>query len=130
VLFSMISIPVGMGDIPSVWYPLFADDICLRHMEEWILYHIRLSRIYHAMLASYIISRKRYIIKIQQCYESQALLFCLMRNNSSRTITYYLCTLSKTDVTIFCLTGQRRPNYNKGEEKSLVPWDVCYGFSN
>ena len=37
--FTMISVPVGTGDISSLWYRSSSDDICLRHMKERILYH-------------------------------------------------------------------------------------------
>jgi len=32
----MISVPVGTGDIPSLWYRTSCDDICLRHMKQRI----------------------------------------------------------------------------------------------
>lgn len=33
----MISVPVGMGDIPSYDIALSCDDTCLLHMKEWIV---------------------------------------------------------------------------------------------
>ena len=35
----MISVPVVTGDIPCGYDICYADDICLRHMKERILYH-------------------------------------------------------------------------------------------
>ena len=37
---SMISVPCGTGDISFDMISTVADDICLRHMKERILYHI------------------------------------------------------------------------------------------
>ena len=58
VLFSMISVPYGTGDISLIWYPLSADDICLRH--------IRGTDIISCLRSKYIIRRKPYIILRQQ----------------------------------------------------------------
>ena len=58
VLFSMISVPYGTDDISSIWYPLSADDICLRHMNG--------TDIISCLRRKYIIRRKPYIILRQQ----------------------------------------------------------------
>ena len=58
VLFSMISVPYGTDDISTIWYPLSADDICLRHMNG--------TDIISCLLRKYIIRRKPYIILRQQ----------------------------------------------------------------
>ena len=58
VLFSMISVPYGTGDISTIWYPLSADDICLRHMNG--------TDIILCLRRKYIIRRKPYIILRQQ----------------------------------------------------------------
>ena len=67
VLFSMISVPYGTDDISSIWYPLSADDICLRHMNG--------TDIISCLRRKYIIRRKPYIILRQQY---------IMKNEASR----------------------------------------------
>ena len=63
--FSMISVPCGTGDRSSVWYRTSCDNICLRHMEERILYHTcRASISYGVCRISY--RQLRYIIEIHR----------------------------------------------------------------
>ena len=56
--FSMISVLPRTDDISSIWYPLSADDICLRHMKG--------TDIISCLRRKYIIRRKPYIILRQQ----------------------------------------------------------------
>ena len=57
----MISVTIGTDDIPCGYDICYADDICLRHMKERILYHTCEASISFGL--PYIISRKRYIIE-------------------------------------------------------------------
>jgi hypothetical protein len=57
VLFSMISVPAGTGDICIAYDIPCGDDICLRHMKERISYHADAKRLYIMRRKPYIISR-------------------------------------------------------------------------
>lgn len=61
MLFSIIFVPDGTGDIPSELYRTLCDDICLRHVRNGY-YIMQCASLYNMRRKPYIISHQRYII--------------------------------------------------------------------